>query len=589
MKLLKLFRYLKRKDLIFAAASLAFIVTQVWLDLRMPDYMSEITKLVQTEGSAMSEILKAGGMMLLCALGSVIASVATGFFVARIAAGLAMRLREAVYDRVMDFTMEEIGGFSTASLITRSTNDITQIQLVVAIGLQAMVKAPIMAVWAILKIAGKSWQWTTVTAIAVAVLLVLIVTLFILVVPRFTRIQKLTDNLNRVTRENLSGIRVVRAYNAERYQEQKFEKANVDLMKTHLFTGRALAVMAPVMTLIMSGLTLAIYWVGVYMIDAAQGMDKIDLFSDMVVFSSYAMQVIMAFMMLTMTMIVLPRAAVSTGRIDEVLHTAPRITDGTVTETDPAHAGEIEFRDVSFRYPDAADDILKHISFTAKKGETVAFIGATGSGKSTLVNLIPRFYDVTGGELLVDGVNVKDFSQQALRNRIGYVPQRAVLFSGTVRSNVAYGDNGGAPAGDTLVKEAVAVAQAEEFVSKLEGTYDAPIAQGGTNVSGGQKQRLSIARAIARQPEIYIFDDTFSALDYKTDRALRHALKKQTDGATALIVAQRIGTIMDADRIIVLDDGEIAGVGTHRELLKSCRVYREIAESQLTKEEIEHA
>ena len=589
MNLLKLFRYLKKKDVVFAAVSLAFIAAQVWLDLRLPDYMSEITKLVQTQGSALSAILKAGGMMLLCALGSVIASVATGFFVARIAAGLAMRLREAVYDRVMDFTMEEIGGFSTASLITRSTNDITQIQLVVAIGMQAMVKAPIMAVWAILKIAGKSWQWTTVTAIAVGVLMLLIITLFILVIPRFTKIQKLTDNLNRVTRENLSGIRVVRAYNAEQYQEQKFEKANVDLMKTHLFTGRALAVMAPVMTLIMSGLTLAIYWVGVYMIDAADMTDKINLFSDMVVFSSYAMQVIMAFMMLTMTMIVLPRAAVSAKRINEVLHTVPRIEDGTVTETDAAHAGEIEFKDVSFRYPDAADDILKHISFTARKGETVAFIGATGSGKSTLVNLIPRFYDVTGGELLVDGVNVRDFSQQALRNRIGYVPQRAVLFSGTVRSNVAYGDSGREPADDALIREAVAVAQAEEFVSKLEDTYDAPIAQGGTNVSGGQKQRLSIARAIARQPEIYIFDDSFSALDYKTDRTLRHALKAHTGGATTLIVAQRIGTILDADKIIVLDDGAIVGAGTHKELLETCSVYREIAESQLTKEEIDNA
>ena len=589
MNLLKLFRYLKKRDLVYALISLVFIVTQVWLDLRMPDFMSEITKLVQTEGSAMSEILKAGGLMLLCALGSVAASILTGFFVARIAAGLAMRLREAVYNRVMAFTMEEIGGFSTASLITRSTNDITQIQMVVAIGLQAMVKAPIMAVWAILKIAGKSWQWTTVTAVAVGVLMVLIVVLFVLVVPRFTKIQKLTDHLNLVTRENLNGIRVVRAYNAEQYQEAKFEKANVDLMKTHLFTGRVLAVMSPMMTLIMSGLTLAIYWVGVYMIDAAQGMEKINLFSDMVVFSSYAMQVIMAFMMLTMTMIVLPRAAVSAGRINEVLRTKPRIQDGTVTEPDASRAGEIEFRDVSFRYPDAADDILKHITFSAKRGETVAFIGATGSGKSTLVNLIPRFYDVTGGELIVDGVNVKDYSKKALRDRIGYVPQRAVLFSGTVRSNVAYGDNGKASADDALIKQAVAIAQAEEFVSKLEGTYDAPIAQGGTNVSGGQKQRLSIARAIARQPEIYIFDDSFSALDYKTDRTLRHALKEQTGGATTLIVAQRIGTILDADRIIVLEDGEIAGIGTHKELLNTCPIYREIAESQLTKEEIEHA
>lgn len=587
MSLIKLFRYLRKKDGGYAAASLAFIVCQVWLDLKLPDYMSEITKLVQTEGSAMSDVLRAGGLMMLCALGSLAASFIVGWFVARIAAGLSMRLREAVYGKVLSFSMEEIGRFSTDSLITRSTNDITQVQTVVALGLQASVKAPIMAVWAIVKIAGKSWQWTAVTGVAVAILLTMIATLFALVVPRFTKIQALTDNLNRVTRENLTGVRVVRAYNAEDYQTRKFERANDELTKTNLFTQRAMAIMQPGMTLIMSGLTLAIYWVGVYMIDAAAGMEKLNLFSDMVVFSSYAMQVIMTFMLLMMTMMVLPRAITSARRIGEVLNTKPVIMDGYITEPRDVR-GLVEFRSVSFRYPDAAEDILHDISFTAKPGETVAFIGSTGSGKSTLVNLLPRFYDVSAGEVLVDGVNVEDYTQAALRDKLGYVPQRATLFSGTVRSNVAYGDNGGNDEGRDMVERAVRVAQAEEFVLKMDGGYDAPIAQGGTNVSGGQKQRLSIARAVHRQPEIYIFDDSFSALDYRTDRALRKALKEETDGATTLIVAQRIGTIMDADKIIVLDDGCIVGQGTHRELLKSCSVYREIAESQLSKEELEN-
>ena len=591
MNLIRLFRYLKKKDMLYILISLSFIVTQVWLDLKLPDYMSEITRMVQQEGSAMSDLLRSGGMMLLCSLGSLAASFVTGFFVAKIAAGFSMRLREAVYDKVMSFSMEEISGFSTASLITRSTNDITQVQMVIAIGLQAVVKAPIMAVWAIIKIAGKSWQWTAVTAIAVAVLLLMIVVLFLLVVPKFTSIQRLTDNLNRVTRENLTGIRVVRAYNAEPYQEGKFDKANAELTGTNLFTQRLMAIMSPFMSLIMSGLTLAIYWVGAYLIDAAVGFEKIGLFSDMVVFSSYAMQVIMAFMMMTMTMIILPRAAVSARRVNEVLSTSSRITDGTVTEAPAGKEGRIEFRDVSFRYPNTVDDILHSISFTAKKGETVAIIGSTGSGKSTLVNLIPRFYDATGGEILVDGVNVKDYTQEALREKIGYVPQRAVLFSGTVRSNVNYGVQGSesSAAADEPVQKALAIAQAEDFVSGMEGGFDAAIAQGGTNVSGGQKQRLSIARAVRKNPEFYIFDDAFSALDYRTDRALRKALKQETGKATVLIVAQRIGTIMDADQIIVLDEGTVVGMGKHRELLRSCPVYREIAESQLSREEIENA
>jgi len=583
----KILRYLKKKDWLMILISLVFIVVQVALDLKMPDYMSEITRYVQTEGSAMSDVLTAGGKMLLCALGSMASSVIVGYFVARVASGLSMRLRDAVYNKVLSFSMEEIGHFSTASLITRSTNDITQVQMVIAFGLQAAVKAPIMAVWAIMKIAGESWQWTAATAVAVAVLLVLIITLFILVVPKFTKIQGLTDNLNRVTRENLSGIRVVRAYNAEDYQENKFDHANADLTNTNLFTQRAMAVMSPVMSLISGGLTLSIYWIGMYLINAAFGMDKISLFSDMVVFSSYAMQVIMSFMMLTITIMILPRALVSAKRINEVLSTENHIQDGHDDSTS-SEKGTIEFKNVSFHYPDAADNILENISFTAKQGETVAFIGSTGSGKSTLINLIPRFYDVTDGEVLVDGKNVKDYSQKALRDKIGYAPQKAVLFSGTVASNVSYSDASDVTDKERL-KQAMEIAQAEEFVEEMDGKEDASIAQGGTNVSGGQKQRLSIARAIYKHPEILIFDDSFSALDYRTDRTLRGALKKEAAGVTKLIVAQRIGTIKDADRIIVVDDGRLAGQGTHKELLENCEVYKEIAESQLSKEELLNA
>lgn len=584
--MLKIFKYLTRKDWLFAAISLVFIVTQVWLDLKLPDYMSEITRLVQTEGSQLADILTAGGYMLLCAIGSLVATFITGYFVAKIAAGLAKRLREKTFHKTMSFSMEELNGFSTSSLITRSTNDITQIQTFVAMGMQAIVKAPIMAVWAILKIYSKSWQWTATTGVAVIVLLVMLLTIIGLTLPKFNIVQKLTDNLNRVTRENLTGIRVVRAYNAEAYQEAKFEKANTDLTQVNTFTNRMLAVMQPGMQLIMSGLTLAIYWVGVYLIDSAALANKLTLFSDMVVFSSYAMQVIMAFMLLTMTFMLLPRARVSAGRINEVLDTRSKIIDGPVTASELYHQGEVEFRNVSFKYPDAADYVLHDVSFIAKKGETVAFIGSTGSGKSTLINLIPRFYDATEGEVLVDGVNVKDYQQEALRNKLGYVPQRAVLFSGTVSENVSFGDNGKAKADSETIAEAIDIAQAGDFVQQMEGGYDAAIAQGGTNVSGGQKQRLAIARAISRKPEIYVFDDSFSALDYKTDRILRTRLKKEMKGATSLIVAQRIGTIMDADKIVVLDEGEVVGIGTHQELLNSCQVYREIAESQLPEEEL---
>ena len=582
--MIRIFRYMRKREAVFVVIGLIFIITQVYLDLKLPDYMTTITTLVQTEGSAMNSVLSAGGMMLLCAFGSLVSSIIVGFLVAKVAAGLAMHIREAVYDKVMGFSMEEIGRFSTASLITRSTNDITQITMVVAVGLQAMVKAPIMAVWAIVKIAGKSWQWTTVTVIAVVLIMIMLLFIFALVTPRFRKIQTLTDNLNRITRENISGIRVVHAYNAEGYQEEKFDKANDDLTKNNLFAQRAMALMQPGMTFVMSVLTLAIYWVGVYMIDAAAVSERLSIFSEMVVFSSYALQVILAFLMMSVTLLILPRAAVSAKRIMEVLDTIPSMQDGSIEDADQELKGRVEFKNVSFRYPEAEGDILHDITFEANAGETVAIIGTTGSGKSTLVNLIPRFYDVSAGEVLVDGVNVKEYRQQALRKKIGYVSQRATLFSGTVRSNVSLGLD--ERKDDDSLMSALAVAKADEFVSRMEGTVDASIAQNGTNVSGGQRQRLSIARAVYKKPEIYVFDDSFSALDYKTDRALRQALKEQTKGATILIVAQRIGTIMDADRIIVLDEGRIAGIGKHKELLSSCSVYREIAESQLSGDEL---
>lgn len=587
--MIRICKYLKKRDWEFVCLSLVFIVAQVWLELKMPDYMSEITALVQTEGSEMSEILSAGGSMLLCALGSLVSAFIVGYFVAKIAAGLAMRLREMVYNKTMSFSMEEINGFSTSSLINRSTNDITQIQMFVAIGLQALIKAPIMAVWAVVKIAGKGLEWTGATGVAVAVLVLLIGLIIGFVMPKFKKIQALTDNLNRVARENLTGIRVIRAYNAEKFQEERFEKANEELTSTNMFANRMMSAMQPGMTLIMSGLSLSIYWIGAYLINAAQMADKLDLFSNMVVFTSYATQVIMAFMLLTITFIILPRASVSAKRINEVLETKESIVDGNVRDSELFEQGEIEFKHVSFRYPDAHDYVLHDINFTAHRGETVAFIGSTGSGKSTLVNLIPRFYDAAEGEVLIDGVNVKDYTQEALHNKLGYVPQKSVMFSGTVSSNVTYGENGKAPADREAIEKSVAIAQAEEFVLKMKGTYDAPISQGGTNISGGQKQRLAIARAICRRPEIFVFDDSFSALDYKTDRVLRKILKQETGGTTSIIVAQRIGTIMDADKIVVLDNGEIVGQGTHRELLKNCPVYLEIAQSQLSKEEMKNA
>ncbi|MCD7891247.1 MAG: ABC transporter ATP-binding protein/permease [Ruminococcus sp.] len=587
--MIKIFKYMRRKEIQFVLLSIVFIVVQVWLDLKLPDYMSEITQLVQTDGSEISDVCIAGGKMLACALGSLVSAFAVGFFAARVAAGFSSRLRSKMFNKVGNFSMEEINNFSTASLITRSTNDITQIQMFIAMGLQAMVKSPIMAVWAICKILGKGWQWTAATGGAVVFLIAVIGIVLVFAMPRFRKVQYLTDNLNRVTRENLTGIRVVRAYNAEDYQEDKFNKANDELTKTNTFAFRFMALMSPSMNLVMSGISLVIYWIGAYLINDAESMDKLGVFSDMVVFSSYAVQVIMSFLMLAMIFIMLPRASVSAKRINEVLDTTPNIVEGDVTETAPKDSGCVEFRNVSFHYPDAVENVLENISFTAKKGETVAFIGSTGSGKSTLVNLIPRFYDATDGEVLVDGVNVKDYKLESLNNKLGYVSQKAVMFSGTVASNVSYGESAGNPEFSLdEVKKSLDIAQGTEFVEKMPGTYDAPIAQGGTNISGGQKQRLSIARAVYRKPEILIFDDSFSALDYKTDRVLRTALKKETKDVTTLIVAQRIGTIKDADRIIVLDEGKMAGMGTHDKLMKNCDIYRQIVLSQLSKEELEN-
>ena len=580
------FQNLKKTDWLLAAVCLAFIALQVWLDLKTPDYMAEITTLVQTAGSTMGEILSAGGMMLLCSLGSLAASVVTAICAARIAATLGATLRGRLFSKVQSFSMEEIGRFSTASLITRSTNDVTQIQMLIVLGLQMLLRAPIMAVFAIYKIAGKQWEWTLATAVAVVVLLVVVGVCLLLATPKFRRMQKLTDDLNRVTRENLTGLRVVRAYNAEDYQETKFAQANAALTGNQLFAQRTLAFLLPSIQLVMSGLSLAIYWIGGVLIDQAGMQAKLTLFSDMMVFSQYAIQVVMAFMMLVMIFMILPRASVAAHRIGEVLHTHPTILDGTQASGDPACPGQVEFRNVSFRYPDAEEYVLKDISFTAKRGETVAIIGSTGCGKSTVVNLIPRFYDATEGQVLVDGVDVREYDQRSLRNKIGYVSQKATLFTGTIASNVAYGDNGEAPPSPADVQAAVATAQAEDFVTHMEGGYEGYVAQGGANLSGGQKQRLSIARAIARKPEILLFDDAFSALDYKTDRVLRSALDQTCQNTTRIIVAQRIGTIRDTDQIIVLDDGQIAGIGKHQDLMQTCGVYQQIALSQLSKEEL---
>ncbi len=582
-KLLKSFR---KKEWLITIVSVCLIVMQVWLELKMPDYMSKVTILVQTEGSKMSDILINGGYMLLCAFGSLVGAVIVGYSIALLSAGFSKKLRGKLFRKVEEMSMSEVKGFSTNSLITRTTNDITQVEMFVGFGLQLLIKAPVTAVWAITKILNKSWEWSVVTSVAVVILLVVIGILTIIVLPKFKIVQKLTDKLNEVTRENLTGIRVVRAFNAEDYQEKKFKNVNDDLTNLQLFNQKSMSIMSPVMYLIMYMLTLVIYFIGAYLIKDAMMADKIALFGDMVVFSSYAMQIIMSFLMLAMIFMILPRAEVSASRINEVLDTDISVKDGDAQTK--SEVGTIEFKNVSFKYPDAEEYVLRNISFKANKGDTVAFIGSTGSGKSTLINLIVRFYDVTEGEILIDGRNIKDYKLEYLYKLIGYVPQKAVMFNGTVNSNIAYGD-AKKVISDNEIKEAARVAQADDFVSKMDNGYESHIAQGGTNVSGGQKQRLAIARAIAKNPEIYIFDDSFSALDYKTDAVLREELKKYTKDATSLIVAQRIGTIMNADKIIVLDNGTSVGVGTHEELLKNCEVYKEIALSQLSKEELDNA
>ena len=585
--MIKLFKNLKLKDIIFILISFALIVFQVYLDLKMPDYMSEITKLVQTENAEMSDILLNGFYMLSCAFGSLLSAIFTGYLISNAAASFSYNVRKKLFNKVEDLAIDEVKRFSTSSLITRTTNDITQIQMFIAMGLQLLIKSPVTAVWAVTKILNKSWQWSALTALAVVILLSVVITLMIVVVPRFKIVQKLTDKLNLITREGLTGIRVIRAFNATKYQEKKFDKANSDLTNNTMFNQKAFALMQPVMYLVMYLLALSIYFVGAQLIDGAVLSDKITIFGDMIVFSSYALQVIMSFLMLAIIFMILPRAQVSASRINEVLDTDISIKD-PVNPIKKKEVGTVEFKNVSFKYSDADENLIEDINLKVNKGETVAFIGSTGSGKSTLINLVPRFYEATSGEVLVDGVNVKDFKQEDLHNIIGYVSQKPVMFNGTVKSNIKYGRNGKREVSDELMMEALDVAQASSFVKKLENTVDAHIAQGGTNISGGQKQRLSIARAVARKPEIYIFDDSFSALDYKTDSNLRKALKKYTKDATVLIVAQRIGTILNADKIVVLDNGKCVGMGTHKELLKSCKVYKQIATSQLSKEELEN-
>ena len=629
--MVRICKYLSKTEWFQLFIGLLFIVGGVALQLKLPDYMADITKLVETPGSEMHDVWIAGGKMLAVALGAMLTTVAVGFITARVSASFTQRLRSLQFRRVESFGPEELNRFSTASLITRSTNDVTQIQMFLTMGLLMLVQSPIMAVWAIAKIAGKGVEWTAATGVSLALVMGAVAIIMVLVMPKFRSMQALTDNINRVARENLTGLRVVRAYNAEDYQQKKFDKANTDLTDTQLFTNRMMSIMMPLMNSVMNGLTLAVYWIGAYLIDAAGLTDKLTLFSNMVVFSSYAIQVIMSFLMMSMVFVLWPRADVSAKRILEVLDTTPRITDGERTQgaNNPDGTpirGRVEFRDVSFAYPDSREPMLEHVSFTAEPGQTVAFIGSTGSGKTTLVNLVPRFYDATDGQVLVDGVNVKDYTVQSLRDKIGYVPQQSVMFKGTVASNVAFGDKSQAgvrPAGQSVadieladtstpqgrerekallaqsgngetlndaqmadVRQAVAVAKADEFVTRMDGTYEADIAQGGTNVSGGQKQRLSIARAVWRHPEILVFDDSFSALDFRTDHDVREALAREAGDATKLIVAQRIGTIMDADRIIVLDQGRVVGQGTHKELLGTCDVYRQIAESQLSEAEL---
>lgn len=587
--MLKMLKNFTKKEVILLVMTIALIVVQVWLELKMPDYMSEITKLVETEGSQMSDVLNNGKYMLLCALGSLISSVIVGYLVATIAANLSKNIRKKLFDKVQDMAVNEVKKFSTSSLITRSTNDITQIQMLFSMGLHLVIKSPITAAWAIFKILNRSWEWSAITGIAVVFMMTVVSIMMVVVVPRFKILQKLTDKLNGVTRENLTGIRVVRAFNAEKYQEEKFDKVNGDLTKVQLFNQKCFSIMQPLMYGTMNILTLMVYFVGANLINKATLVDKLSIFGNMIVFSSYAIQVIMSFLMLALIFMMWPRGQVSAKRINEVLDEDITIKDGSLKTGKRGETGTIEFKNVFFKYPDAEEYLLNDISFKVNKGDFIAVIGLTGSGKSTLINLIPRFYDVTEGEVLVDGRNVKEYTGEALHNKIGYVPQRAVIFDGSVKFNVGYGDNGKAEISEKKIREAIKIAQAKEFVEKLDLRYDTHISQGGTNLSGGQKQRLAIARAIARNPEIYIFDDSFSALDYKTDAALRKELRDYAKNATIMVVAQRIGTVMNADQIIVLKDGKMVGMGTHKELLEDCKIYKDIALSQLTKEELEDA
>ena len=586
--MLKLLKNFNKKEVMTIFLCFILIISQVWLELKMPDYMSKITVLVQSEGSKMADILINGGYMLLCALGSLITAIITGYFISNLSASFSLNVRKKLFDKVERLGMQEIKQFSTASLITRTTNDITQVEVLISMGLQLLIKAPITAIWAITKILNKSLEWSIITAIAVAILLTTISIIMLIVFPKFKIVQKLTDKINEVTRENLTGIRVVRAFNAEKYQEEKFSNVNNSLTNQQLFNQKVFSVLSPVMYLVMHFLTLSIYFIGASLIQESIMANKLILFGDMVVFTSYAMQVIMSFLLLAMIFMMMPRASVSAARINEVLDSPLSIEDGTIDKNITAEIGIVEFKNVSFKYPDAKEYLLKNISFKANQGETVAFIGSTGSGKSTLINLVPRFYDATEGTVLVDGIDVKEYKQEFLNNKLGYIPQKAVMFNGTVKTNVAYGDNGKKELTEIEIKKAIEVAEGKSFVEKMDKQYNSHIASNGTNISGGQKQRLAIARAIAREPEIYIFDDSFSALDYKTDATLRKNLKKYTKDATCLIVAQRIGTIMNADKIIVLDNGECVGMGTHKELLKKCKVYKQIALSQLSKEELEN-
>ena len=586
--MLKLYKNLTKKEIMYIIISLILIVVQVGLELKMPDYMSAITRLVQSEGSSMKDIIEQGVYMLLCAGGSLISAIIVGFFAATTASSFAATLREILFKKIFKLGVSEMKKFSVSSLITRTTNDITQVDMIIGLGLQMMVKAPIMAVWAILKILNKGFEWSVLTGVCVIILMTTVASLMIVVLPKFSKVQKLIDRINGVGGENLLGIRVIRAFNAEEFRTENFEEVNNDLTSIQMFNQRMFAIMHPMMNLVMHGLTLGIYIIGTILISNAGMVDKITIFSNMVVFSSYGMQVIMSFLMLAMIFMMVPRAMISAKRINEVLDEKITIEEGTF-DKETKEKGTIEFKNVSFKYPDANEYVLKNINLKVEKGETIAFIGSTGSGKSTLINLIPRFYDVTDGEILVEGINVKEYKTETLNNKIGYVSQKAVLFTGSVKDNVAYGHNGGNEPTEETVKEAIKIAQAREFVEKMNDKYNSHIARGGTNISGGQKQRLSIARAIARKPEIYIFDDSFSALDYKTDSVLRSELKKNTKDATNVIVAQRIGTIINADKIVVLDKGECVCIGTHQELLKNCEVYKEIALSQLSEEELKNA